>query len=439
MSTTNRHFKFIFKSVTPIVVLAALAFASPAVFSAQDNNGSKEKTEKTPAMSQRVYKALTGAQKLIEAKKYKEGLAELHKLEGERGLTPYEKAQMYNYFAYTYFTMERYKDAIASYEKVLAQPDLPTGLVRNSLYTLAQLYFIQERYQKAIDTINHWFKVADKPTENAYMLLAQGYYQLKDYKKALPPLKTAYKIVTDRGDKPKENLLLLLRVVYFGLNDYQNMLDVLKQLVTLYPKPEYWLTMAGVYSELKDYKKQTSILQTLYERGDLERGNQELNLANLLLLEEVPYTAAKVLEKGINDGAIKKTVRNLRLLSQAWIQADYPAKAVVPLKEAASMSDNGEVNLRLGQAYINLERYREAVDTLQAGLKKGGIKRPDEAHIMLGMALFELDKYDAAKQAFKEASQDKRSRKSAEQWMAYVQNEQNRKEQLEKSIQSRRK
>lgn len=438
MSTTNRRIKSIFKSVTPVVVLAAMFFASPAVFSAQDNNNSKEKTEKTPAMSQRVYKALTGAQKLIEAKKYKAGLAELHRLEGERGLSPYEKAQMYNYFAYTYFTMERYKDAIASYEKVLAQPDLPTGLVRNSLYTLAQLYFIQEDYQRAIDTINRWFKVTEKPSENAYILLGQAYYQLKEYKKALEPLKNAYKIVTKRGDKPKENLLLLLRVVYFGLNDYQNMLNVLKQLVTLYPKPEYWLTMAGIYSELKDYKKQTSILQTLYERGDLERGNQELNLANLLLLEEVPYTAAKVLEKGIKDGAIKKNVRNLRLLSQAWLQADYPAKAVAPLKQAADMSNNGEVNLRLGQAYINLERYQEAVDTLQKGLRKGGIKRPDEAQIMLGMALFELDKYDAAKAAFKEASQDKRSRKSAEQWMAYVQNEQHRKEQLEKSIQSRR-
>ena len=428
----------IIKSVTSILVMASLLFVFPGIVSAQDDNGSHRKTEKTPAMSQQVYKALTAAQELVEKKKYKEGLAELRKLEEKKNLSPYEKAQMYNYFAYTYFTMEKYKDAISSYEKVLQQPDLPTSLVTNSLYTLAQLYFIQEDYKNAIDMINRWLKKVDKPTENAYMLLGQAYYQLQKYKEALQPLQTAYKIVKDRNGKPKENLLLLLRVVYFSLNDYPHMIGVLKELVELYPNSEYWMTLAGVYSELKEYKKQMSIMEILYDRGELDKGNQQLNLANLYLLNDVPYKAAVVLEKGIKEGKIEKNVRNLRLLSQAWIQADYPEKSIGPLKEATQKSNEGDLNVRLAQAYINLDRYKEAVETLQEGFRKGGIKRKDEANIMLGMSLFELSKFDAAKQAFKTASEDKRSRKTAEQWLSYVHNEQTRQEQLEKSLKARR-
>ena len=71
-------------------------------------------------------------------------------------------------------------------------------------------------------------------------------------------------------------------------------------------------------------------------------------------------------------------------------------------------------------------------------MKKGGLKRPDQANIMLGMALFELQNFDGAKSAFKVASEDKRSRKAAEQWLDYVNNEQSRKQQLEESLKRRR-
>ena len=321
-------------------------------------------------MSEKVYNKLTEAQELIEAKDYDAGLAALNDLAREPKLSDYEKAQLYNYFAYTYFTLERYEDAIYSYEIVLSQPDLPEALETNSLYTLAQLYFIIENYRKAVDIINRWFALTAKPTENAYMLLGQGYYQLEEYKNSLTPLKKAYAMVTGRGDTPKENLLLLLRVNYFNLNDYENMLDVLKELVVYYPKPEYWLTMAGTYSELKRLDKQMSILEMLYEAGMLQRGNQQLNLANLYMLHEAPYKAAVLLEKGMGEGKIEENIRNLRLLSQAWLQAQESEKSLPPLIRAVRLSNNCRLGMRLIWTYINLHRYEEALKVLRATFKK---------------------------------------------------------------------
>lgn len=443
MSIRNTAFRSLFFCGAMLVCAFAatpvfLAVTAPGASAQESEPGQKRKTRKTPSMSEKVYKKLTEAQELIEAKDYDAGLAALNDLAGEPKLSDYEKAQLYNYFAYTYFTLERYDDAIYSYEIVLSQPDLPEALETNSLYTLAQLYFIIENYRKAVDIINRWFALTAKPTENAYMLLGQGYYQLEDYKNSLVPLKQAYAMVTGRGDTPKENLLLLLRVNYFNLNDYENMLNVLKELVVYYPKTEYWLTMAGTYSELKRLDKQMSILEMMYEAGLLQRGNQQLNLANLYMLHEAPYKAAVLLEKGMGEGKIEENIRNLRLLSQAWLQAQESEKSLPPLILAAKLSEDGELDMRIAQAYINLYRYEEAVDSLRTAFRKGGLKRADQANIMLGLALFETQKFDASIEAFTEASKDKRSRKAAETWLGYVNSEKNRKKQLEESLKQRR-
>ena len=425
-------------AVALVIVPALVVSTSPGVFAQESDKGEKRKTRKTPSMSEKVYNKLTEAQELIEAKNYEAGLAALGDLAQEPKLSTYERAQLYNYFAYTYFTLERYEDAISSYEKVLEQPDLPEALETNSLYTLAQLYFIIEDYKKAVDIINRWFAVTEKPTENAYMLLGQGYYQLEQYKESLVPLKKAYAMVKARGDIPKENLMLLLRVDYFNLGDYDNMLKVLKELVIYYPKSEYWLTMAGTYSELKRLDKQMSILEMMYEAGTLQRGNQQLNLANLYMLHEAPYKAAVLLEKGMGEGKIEESIRNLRLLSQAWLQAQENEKSLPPLQHAARLSKDGELDMRLAQAYINLYRYDEAIESLRTAFKKGGLKRSDQANIMLGLALFETQKFDASLNAFREASKDKRSRQAAETWLGYVNSEKKRKQQLEESLKQRR-
>jgi tetratricopeptide (TPR) repeat protein len=427
------------RKVIPLLCLVLAVSFAPVELQAQKKDGKKSerKTKKAQSMGQKTYEALTSAQELIEAKQYDQGLEVLRELERQKKLTPYEKAQLYNYFAYTYFTLEKYQDAIRSYQKVLLQPELPEALIANSLYTLAQLYFITEEYDNAVKTIEKWFKNTDKPSENAYMLLGQGYYQLEEYKKSLVPLKSAYKMVKARGDQPKQNLLLLMRVNYYNLGDYKSMVNVLKELVVLYPKTEYWLTMAGAYSELQNLEKQMSIMELLYEGDNLPKGNQQLNLANLYLLHEIPYKAAVLMDKGMKEGIIERNVRNLRLLSQAWLQSQESKKAIDPLKRAAGLSKDGDLDVRLGQAYINLDRYKEAVKAIEVGLKKGGVKRRDTAYVMLGLANFELKRFNSSLKAFTQANKDKRSRKTASQWLKHVSSEKKRVKQLDDAINER--
>ena len=273
-----------------------------------------------------------------------------------------------------------------------------------------------------------------EPSADVLMIEGQALFQLARYEEALVPIKTAIEMYRQQGQVPKENWLLLLRVIYFEQKDYENMILVVKELVAYYPKDTYVLTLAGIYSELGDTKKQLTLTEVLYEKGYLNTASHVTNLANLYLLHGLPYKAAVVLEKEMGERIVESNERNLRLLSQAWYQAREDQKAIPPLERAAKMSKDGELYVRLAQAHINLENWTDAAAAVRQAIKLGGLKRSDTANIMLGMALFNQKRLEQARRAFEAASRDNRSRRAANQWIAYVDSEIKRRDLLKQEI-----
>ena len=135
---------------------------------------------------------------------------------------------------------------------------------------------------------------------------------------------------------------------------------------------------------------------------------------------------------------IKKDAKNYRLLSQAWTIAQEDDKAVPALKEAARLSDDGVLDVRLAQSYLNLSRHKECIEAARKGIRKGDLKRADTANMVLGMCLFESDNLDGAKNAFRQAARDGRSKKNANSWLNFIQNEQKRLKQLQRQLDSMR-
>lgn len=388
----------------------------------------QRKTKQTVAMSQQVYEKLTKIQELVEAEDYAGADALMKEMRANEKLSPYEKAQVWNLSGYQYYLQERYTEAINAYEQVMRQPDLPEALLLSTLKTMAQLQFTVEDYPAALATVRRLMATVPEPSADVYMLEGQALFQMEKYKEALDPIKKAVDIFREQGQTPRENWLLLLRVIYFELKDYDSMIKVVKELIQLYPKDSYILTLAGVYSELGDTKKQLALTEVLYEKGLLNSNSNITNLANLYLLHGLPYKAAKVLEKGINDKIVEGNDRNLRLLSQAWYQAREDQKAIPPLRLAAETAKDGELYVRLAQAYINLEQWKEAAAAANEALRLGGLKRDDQANIMLGMALFNQKLLEQARVAFQRAQKDRRSARAANQWIQYVDSEVKRRE-----------
>ena len=411
------------KRLIAAIAATALLICSAASLWAQDSDEDKSRTKETVAMSQQVYEKLVEIQALIEAKDYATAQRQIDELREQRSLKDYERAQIWNINAYSYYLQERYADAIRAYDQVLAQPDLPEALLLSTLKTKSQLHFTQEEYEEALRVIRQLIAVIQEPSPDVLMIEGQALFQLQRYDEALVPIKTAIDMYAAQGQKPKENWLLLLRVIYFEQKDYDNMILVLKELIRYYAKDQYIRTLAGAYSELGDTKKQLALTEVLYEGGYVSKATEIVNLANLYLLHGLPYKAAVVLDREIDNGIVEANVRNLRLLSQAWYTAREDQEAIAPLERAAKMSDDGELYIRLAQSHINLENWGEAAEAARKGIRAGGLRRGDQANIMLGMSLFNQKQLEQARRAFEAAARDNRSQRTASQWIAYVDSE----------------
>jgi tetratricopeptide (TPR) repeat protein len=197
-----------------------------------------------------------------------------------------------------------------------------------------------------------------------------------------------------------------------------------------WPKKRYWFSLAGAYTELGEENNLFASYDAAHTQKMLERESELVTMAQLYMQHEVPYKAATLLDYEMENGRVSRNAKNYRLLSQAWSLAQEDEKSIPALKEAARLSNEGELDLRLGNAYLNLGRYAECVSAVQAGLRKGGIKSPDNAQISLGMCLYNQQKYSAAIRAFREARKTRRSARISNQWINVINSDIKRNEQI---------
>lgn len=427
-------------------VLISSLFLTPAAFAqesgAENAEERPETRRRTPAMREQVYQRLADAQECAEGTIDEEteevleppdmecAVELLERVRNMRGLNSYEIAQMWNFYAFIYFAQDDYDGAIRAYEMVLEQPDLPLGMDTTTRFTLTQLYFQQERYQESLDMLALWFEIAVDPGPDPYILRAQLYYSMQQYQEGIEPVLTALELAEARGEELEENWYRLLNVFYYELEDYPNVIEVLRTMVESWPKEEYFIQLSAMYGSEENLQAQIALYELAYEAGWLEQSNEKVQMAQLLLGAEAPVKAAKILEAGLADGSIESTEPNWRTLAQAWQLSQEDQKAIEPLRRAAALVEDGELNVRLAQSHQNLAQWDECVEAGREALEKGDLRRDDQANMILGACLFELKEYNSARIAFQLAAEDDRSSSAAASWITYVDSEQSRDEQL---------
>lgn len=418
-------------------VMAPIGDITVGVVHAQENKDAKpaQKTKRTQALNNKVYEKLQKAQEAIEAKNYAEAFSVLDEMKNntKKPLNDYELSNVLNLYAFVYYSQEDYKNALKAYKEITVLTEAPEGTKVAALYSLAQLYFVTENFPKAVESLLEWFKVAPEASKgsNQYVLLGQGYYQLKDFDKALFNVNKAVDMYKAKGKVPKENWFGLQRFLYYEKNNYKQVVAILNELLVHYPKKQYWMQLSAMQSELKSDSKQLAAMETAYVQGMLEKEKELINMAYLFLANDVPYKAAKVLDRGIREKKIEPTSKNLELLGNAWRQSQEIKKAIPEMAKAAAKSDKGELWARLGNIYLDNDDYKNAVKAVKSGLKKGGVKRPDTANLVLGMAYYNMKQYGSARKAFLSAKKDKRSEKYASQWIKFMTKELERQKSLE--------
>jgi tetratricopeptide (TPR) repeat protein len=416
-----------------LTLMCGLIVAGPA--SAQEEDAAEresrsQKTKQAQAVSKEVYDRIAKAQEMVDAKDYSGALKLLNSLYNPDKLTEYEQSNVLNYIGFVYYNMDDIPNAIRTYERMLAIASLEETLRKQTTYTMAQLYTMEEQYNKALTTLDKWFVLETNPAPEPFILKAQNLYQVQRYAEMIEPIENAMRVAEARDKEVKEDWYVLLNFAYFQQENYRMVRDIQKTLLVKWPKKRYWFSLAGAYTELGEDENLINAYAAANDQRMLEKESELVTMAQLYMQREVPYKAGQLLEAEMASGRVSKSAKNYRLLSQAWQLSMEDEKAIPALTEAARLSSDGELDVRLGNALLNTGQYAECVKSVETGIRKGGLKSPDNAQISLGMCLYNQRKYNTAIQAFQQAAKTPRSRRIANQWINVIRAEIERNEQI---------
>lgn len=306
-------------------MIASRSFLLPALLCA-GLVGPVAAQPRQPALRVVVYELLSAAQNCVEAEDYQCAFDRL----GEAGriddLSSYEQAQLWNFYAFLYFEQDDIAGAIAAYEQVLEQSDLPKAMERTALYSVASLYTKQAEYESALGAIDRWFAITEEPSVEPYVLYAQVLYQTGEYEAGLSRIERAIALASERGLEIQEGWYQLLATMSYREGDYERVTDTLETMIRRWPKRDYFVQLAGMHGLLGNEDRQLDLYEGAYGAGWLEKESELKSLAWLLLEAGRPTRALEVLHRGFDDGAVERSEANLALLQRAEMEQIEMAK-----------------------------------------------------------------------------------------------------------------
>ena len=375
-----------------------------------------------PAMgiSADLYERMQSIEQRIEEGDHEGALVRLDQALERPRLNDYERAQLWALRGNLYYQTDRINEAREAFARAVSFEGVPPGFLSMSLRVLAQLSFMLEDYAAALVHARRMIDLEENPAAQSRLLLSQIYYNLEDYPKALEEMRAAIELERAAGRSIPENWLLSLNAIYHALEDWESMAAVLRQLVERHTRPRYVQNLASIYGQLEEPEKQLLLLEPLYERGLLRQESELLTLSSMMVWHQVPYKAARILQKGLDEELVESNQRNWDRLAQYWQLAAEDERAMEALAEAAELDATGNTHFRLAQIAMSLYRWPLAEAALENALNKGRLDRPGEARLLLGVSRFYQKRYPEARLAFGRAAELEAVQTLARQWLTYV-------------------
>lgn len=352
-------------------------------------------------VSKSTHKKLQRLHSWIQKEKYPQSLELLSLLINNTKKRPFELAQAYHLQGVVFAQMENYQAASESFVKALKLEALPYTPTLTLLFGLAQVQMADKQSHQAQETLELWMALAEHIRPETRAFVAAVYAENQQMQLALDQIRRA--IAT--SEKVNPAWLRLAMALHSELGQQEQAVEMAKQLTALRPnETSNWKQLSGL---LLNTNKPPVALASLELGNRLGGGFKEkgevMNLVGLRLQEGLPLEAAHLLQTALDKGQIEGTQKHWEILSAAWFQAEELDKSIAALQQAAKKSSQGQLEARLGQLYMEQENWSQALSHLRQALKKGGLKRPQQIHLGIGMSLYQQGKLHQALKALKAA------------------------------------
>ncbi|HVQ02296.1 MAG TPA: hypothetical protein VMT14_02180, partial [Burkholderiaceae bacterium] len=343
-----------------------------------------------------VGKPLQQAADLLKAGKAKDALAKAREADAASGKTAAEQMMIDRMKGAAAQRAGDNATAIQAFESLFNSGKLSGAEQAQMAEQIAYAYSQQKDWART----NQWVQKAQAAgSTSAQLKQLQAYAQSQsgDYSAVAKEAQAAIAAAEQAGRKPDEGDLLRLADAQQRTGQTQARGATLDKLLAYYPKKEYWSILLGQLPRKTGFSDRFSLdlFRLRLATGNLTKTEDYMEMAQLALQAGYPAEGKAVVEKGFATGALgtgAEGERHKRLRDLA-VKAEAETKASIEKdeQEAAAMKDGNQL-VQVGYTYVTMGQYDKGIPLIEKGIAKGGLKRPEDAKLRLGLALLQSGK-----------------------------------------------
>jgi len=346
-----------------------------------------------------VGRPLKEAQEALKAKRYTDAAAHVREAENVPGKTPAEQG-----------VVERMRAAVAAAAgdiatevAVVSGGKLPANEQLRIVESIASQYYTQRDYANAATWTQRYFKEGGTDPQMRAILL-QSYYLAGDCGNVSRMLQGD--LSDDSGRAPPEDQLQMLLGCYLKSKDNNGTALALEKLVSYYPKREYWADLLSRIERKPGFSDGLSldVYRLKLATGLMATTSDYMEAAQMALGEDYTAEAKKIVDQGFatkvlgGGGDVERQKRLAALAAKRYAEG----KGSLDKAEAdAEASHEGNQLVRLGYNYVGYGQAAKGISLMEQGIKKGGLSRPEDAKLHLGIAYLQAGQKAKALQVLK--------------------------------------
>jgi len=376
--------------VLHVALCAGLALASLA------------QTARAEGVRPEVGKPLQAAQALIKQRKGREAMAEIAKAEAVPNRTAYEN-QIIAQMKAAASSSSGDNDATIRNNMAVLDSGKVAGREATALVQgIAVAYYNKKEYGEAAKWTQRYFKEGGNDPAMRTVLL-QSYYLGND-------CAAVGRMLGNGGEerRPSEEELQILANCYLRERDTGGYVGAIEKLVVYYPKQQYWTDLLSRVQKKPGFASDrlgVHVYRLRMATGNISKADDYMEMAQLALQAGVPSEAKEIMDKGYDarvlgngpDASRQQRLRDLIARNLAETQ-----KSRAKDESDALAAKDGNDLVRVGLNYVYEGNAQKGLALIDQGIKKGGLRRPDDAKLLEGEAQLKAGQRQRAVQTFRE-------------------------------------
>ncbi|MFY8084192.1 MAG: hypothetical protein ACOVN7_10755 [Rubrivivax sp.] len=348
-------------------------------------------------MRAEIGKPLQQAGEYIKAGKGKEALAKVREAEAVPNRSPSEQLLIDRMKA---AAAQRAGDMATAVQALEAIHPKTSGAEAGQIAEqIASAYAQLKNVSKA----SEWVAKAQQAGHNtATLKQLQSYLQgaSGDYAAIARDAAAAVAAAEQSSGRPAEADLLRLADAQQRTGQAGAQVATLEKLLTLYPKKDYWNAYLSRLPRKPNFADRfgLDVLRLKLATGNLTRAEEYMEMAQMAMQIGLPAEGLQIVDKGLAAkvlGTGAEADRHKRLRDLAVKKTEEAKASIAAQATEAAAQKSGDDLVRVGYAYVSLGEADKGIAMIEQGIAKGGLKRPEDAKLRLGMAQLSRNKAKA--------------------------------------------